>query len=144
MGTWGSGSFDNDDAADFAIEFESEGLLALNNAFDILDEDYLGAPEAQRAIAAAQILVFVLASDDDDIAISPELYDAIQRHESDIRPVMDELKFMALMGLNRIEADQSELKQLWDEHESTGWTDALTSLRTSLAVTSAADDDQDD
>ena len=56
MGTWGSGSFDNDDASDFAIDFESDGLAALTDALDIAEVEELEAAPAQRAIAAAEIL----------------------------------------------------------------------------------------
>ena len=134
MGTWGAGSFDNDDGSDFAIEFESEGMQALEMAFDIVDEDYLEGPAAQRAIAAAEILVLCKASGaSDDAAITPELYEAIERHASEIRPRLATLRRLAVAALDRVEADQSELKQLWEEGDANEWQAALDGLRERLA-----------
>jgi hypothetical protein len=132
MGTWGSGSLENDDAADFAIEFESEGSQALHEAFDISETEYLEAPQAQRAVAAAEILAMVRSADASEAVLTPELYDAIQRHASDILPHMVELRRLALAALNRVEADQSELRQLWEEGDADEWTAALTDLRMRL------------
>ena len=134
MGTWGAGSFDNDDGADFAVEFESEGLEALRDAFDIVGEDDLEAAKAQRAIAAAEILALTEAGDAADQAISPELYEAVQRYASEILPQIAQLRRLALAALDRIEADRSELKQLWEEDDPTEWSDAMTALRERLST----------
>ncbi|MFT3988399.1 DUF4259 domain-containing protein [Aestuariivirga sp.] len=133
MGTWGSGSFENDDAADFTVEFESEGLLALHDALDIEDGDYLEAPVAQRAIAAAELVAMAERGDSEDDAISPELYDALQRHASEIIPALAELKELSLAALKKAEAENSELKQLWEEDDASEWMAAMAGLRQRLS-----------
>lgn len=62
MGAWGTGAFDNDDAADFAGDLndadpgERPGLIreALEAAAD--NDDYLAASTASAAIAAAAVV----------------------------------------------------------------------------------------
>jgi Domain of unknown function (DUF4259) len=132
MGTWGAGSFDNDDGSDFAIEFEQEGMEALELAFDIVDEEYLEGPAAQRAVAAAEILALSKSGIGEDVAVTPELFEAIERHASAIRPRMQTLRKLALAALDRVEAEQSELKQLWEEGDASEWQAAVDGLRERL------------
>lgn len=134
MGTWGSGSFDNDDASDFAIDFESDGLAALTDAFDIGEVEYLEVPQAQRAIAAAEILALTLEGEAMEAEISPELYDAIQRHASDITPRKRGLVRQALTAIDRVTGDQSELRQLWEEGDGEEWSTSVSELRERLIV----------
>lgn len=58
MGTWGTGIFENDDAADWVYTLEAEGALAIDAAFNaaIADasEGYLKAPVGSCALAAAE------------------------------------------------------------------------------------------
>lgn len=134
MGTWGSGSFENDDASDFAIEFESDGMQALELAFGIAGHDYLEAPDAQRAVAAAEILALSKSGGiSDDLAIAPELYEAVERHASEIRPRFAALRRKALAALDRVAGDRSELKQLWEEDDASEWLSAMRDLRERLA-----------
>ena len=135
MGTWGTGSFENDEAGDFAIEFESDGLASLSDALDVAEIEYLDAAQAQRAIAAAEILAIAIEGDAaEDAVISPELHDAIQRHGSDIMPRKRGLVRQALSAIERIEADQSELKELWAESDGEEWLEALHDLRSRLRL----------
>ena len=58
MGTWGIGSFENDDAADFMIDVLDSGDLSLIR--EVLDNvltstEYVEAPDAALAIVAAEI-----------------------------------------------------------------------------------------
>jgi hypothetical protein len=59
MGAWGEGPFDNDDAGDWAHEFdgvdEATGVQVLTDALDLGEAgDYLEAPEGTTAVAAAR------------------------------------------------------------------------------------------
>lgn len=60
MGAWSAQSFGNDDAADFAGELaEAEDLSMVEEALDEvlgMGAGYLEAPEASRAIAAAEVI----------------------------------------------------------------------------------------
>lgn len=58
MGTWGTGNFDNDTAADYAATFQEEPSEAM--LLEILEavaaEGYPEADEANEALAAAEII----------------------------------------------------------------------------------------
>ena len=59
MGTWGTGSFENDDAADFMIDVLDSGDLSLiREALDnvLTSTEYVEAPDATLAIVAAEIV----------------------------------------------------------------------------------------
>ncbi len=60
MGAWGVGSFDNDDAVDWLEGFGADGAATLQQALeavaDLDPQDYLEAPEAVHALAAAEIV----------------------------------------------------------------------------------------
>lgn len=60
MGAWGFGSFENDDAADWAADLAEMGEDALiDEALErVLDAetDYIEAPDASCAIAAAEVV----------------------------------------------------------------------------------------
>jgi hypothetical protein len=61
MGAWGTGVFENDDAADFVGDIiEGNGLSPIETAIDRVlqvKQGYLEAPEASQALAAVAILV---------------------------------------------------------------------------------------
>ena len=135
MGTWGSGSFDNDDASDFAIDFESDGLSALSAALDLSEVEYVDIAQAQRAVAAAEMLAIIIAGGETEAAISPDLADAIERHASDIKPRARSLARQALAALERVLEDESELRRLWVESgESDDWVAAIAELGERLVV----------
>ena len=82
MGAWGCGSFENDDAVDWVYEFESSGVAAVASALEhvssIAEDEYLEAPEASAAIAAAEI---VAAAQDGDLSkLSETAREAFDRH----------------------------------------------------------------
>ncbi len=59
MGAWGNGSFENDDAADFLTEVtEGEDFAPVREIFATVvnSTEYLEAPDASQAIAAAEIV----------------------------------------------------------------------------------------
>ena len=63
MGAWGFGSFDNDDAADFLADATESGDLSLvRGALDnvLTSTEYVEAPDASQAIAAAEIVAAAL------------------------------------------------------------------------------------
>lgn len=115
MGAWGSGTFEDDNAADWAEDFvdeprrellESTLRAAINPA-----EGYLEAPESSMAIAAAEVIAALRGVPHD--SLPDELQDAI----ADNTIAADkELVELAIQAVTRIQTD-SELKELWDEAE---------------------------
>uniref|UniRef100_A0AAU1HSZ6 DUF4259 domain-containing protein n=1 Tax=Streptomyces sp. NBC_00180 TaxID=2903632 RepID=A0AAU1HSZ6_9ACTN len=115
MGTWDVHPFDNDTAADFANDLddaamaERESLIrrALLRAAD--DRDYLEAPEAEEAVAAAA-LVAAQCSDGEPVSIPYGPDEPIPTLSFELRP-------LAVEALERVLADESELSDLWGESE---------------------------
>lgn len=128
MGAWGHGSFENDDAADWLAEFEAVGFGAVAAALErvtrLADDEYLEAPEASMAIAAAEMVAAARAG---DMAILPKnAQAAFVRHRSSLMssPIRD-LAHSAVQRVRR----KSELKDLWDEAgQGDAWMKAMESL----------------
>ena len=117
MGTWDSGPFDNDTAADFSIDLEeadhAHRVDMLRQA--LLDtaeeEDYLDSDEAFVAIAAAAIVASqVPGGERITVAYAPDF--VLNGAEIDLPP---ELVPLAVSALDRILADRSEWRDLWQE-----------------------------
>jgi hypothetical protein len=112
VGAWGSGPFDNDDAADFVDELDGldEGdrrealAAALTAAAD--EQDYLDGGVASIAVAAAAL---VAGGEQDDLG---------------------ELAEQALV---RVLGDDSELAELWAEGDESAWVAEISKLRQALS-----------
>jgi hypothetical protein len=130
MGTWGAGPFDNDHAADFAGD---------------LDE----APPEQRIDLIVRALNAVLAPGDNTISrvadpavaaaalVAAQLpggppADPIYGPDEPLPPMPHELTTLAAAVLDRVIADDSEVKRLWDEGADHRWLDEIARLRTAL------------
>lgn len=91
MGTWGTKPFENDDALDLIEEFEESGdITLLSSAIEkVLKSEYIEAPDASEAIAAAE-LIRTVESISEDIK---------QKSRKVVRRILDD----------------SELRELWTE-----------------------------
>jgi len=128
MGAWGIGTFENDDAADWAFELEdSADLNPVRQALAAtMDSDgYLEIPEGACAVAAASV---VAATFDGDLRDVPdEVGDWIDDHpdaatRGDARLAVD--------ALERVMSEESELRNLWaDTPEATKWAETVEKLR---------------
>ena len=128
MGAWGTGTFDNDDAADWAYELEDAPDLAparqaLSSTMDT--DGHLELPEGASAVAAAAV---VAASFDGNLKGLPErVGDWIDDHpdtatRGDAR--------LAIDALGRVMSEESELRDLWAEApEGTEWIQEIERLR---------------
>lgn len=133
MGTWGIGSFENDDAADFMIDaLESGDLSLLGEMFDnvLTSTEYVEAPDATVAIAAAEIVAAALGRPTPAAQQEEGLTEWLAR----IRPTLDaDLATRARTALTRILADNSELRELWEEtDEFQDWQAVVTELLSHL------------
>lgn len=130
MGTWGSGPFENDRAADWVQDLDDADDLAL--AIDALERvrgsQYVDADDATTAIAAAEVIAAIggrphanLPEDvrrwvtTNDIALDPE-------HSEE-----------AAAGVARIRGEDSELAELWAEEDASAWHGHLDDLAARLA-----------
>ncbi|UBV43674.1 DUF4259 domain-containing protein [Deinococcus taeanensis] len=132
MNAWGTGPFENESAAAFIQEVLQDGAFALAEAFDVAldpDNDWLGAEEGHRAIAAAEILAAVLTGD------TTALTDAALRSwvqgtdPAELAPLRD----LATGAVDRVLSPSSELPDLWEESETADtWRADVERLRVAL------------
>ena len=113
MGAWSHTSFGNDDASDFIYEVEEDGAPAVANAFEVVNhlsaDDYLEAPDASVALAAAEL---VAAAGGQPPANFPEQAAAVVSRISNHRALRGD----ALSAVKRV-LKNSELRELWSEAE---------------------------
>ncbi|HEY0636188.1 MAG TPA: DUF4259 domain-containing protein [Pseudonocardiaceae bacterium] len=118
MGAWGLGPFDNDDAADWANELDDAapedraGLTraALAEAAD--EADYLDLEVANTAVAAAAVVA--LTRPDGMLVEDAHAPDFVKAGEPDAA-AFDALVPLALRALDRVVADESEWRDVWEE-----------------------------
>ena len=117
MGTWDTGPFDNDTAADWSGEFDdaSDGARiemieeALRGAAD--ETDYLEADVACEAIAAAAVVASLRPGGPPiESGYAPDFLTGGGR--LDLPP---ELTALAIRALDRVTEEDSEWRDLWDE-----------------------------
>jgi len=118
MGAWGTGVFDNDEAADFADEVAGGGgIEAVEEALDrVLDSEveYLELPDAAAGLVAAEI-VARLHGRPGPASTYAEGVDAWIAEESPAAPAA--LVKKARAAIARILTDSSEMKELWLESD---------------------------
>ena len=120
MGTWGSGAFDNDDAADWAWQLSDDAdeavvAAALTAVESSTDPE---APASQVAVAAAEVVAAGLGRPAPDLP--DEVADWVGSRTD--RP-WAALAPLALRAIARVAAG-SELRDLWTESDATDATDA--------------------
>lgn len=135
MGTWGTGSFENDTAADFgALVAESADLAPLRKALDAVGAAGTGdldAPLAEEALAAAEVVARLQGRFGVRSAYS-EAVDAWCGRVG-LKPDPD-LVALTLRALDRIVAPPSELLELWAESDdAAAWKAGVADLRGRVA-----------
>ena len=133
MGAWGSGSFDNDAACDFAAEMSANGDLALvQQAIAVaLDpgETYLDADDGSRLLAACEVLARLQDHGGVRDSYSAKVDAWVEAHPQ--KPA-GELIARAVAAIDRVLGDDSELVELWDDDDE--WRAAVVNLRDRLAA----------
>ena len=116
MGAWGSGSFENDDAADWLADFcdapDKDSISrALSAVADVGAEEYLEAPDCSVGLAAAEVVAALKGAPNSDMP--DEAKECVSKLKITAEPTMVSL---ASRVVERIKTN-SELKELWDESE---------------------------
>ena len=130
-GAWGTGSFENDDALDWAAQCtQSSGPPAVAAALKAaLSADFIEAPDGAMAIAAAEV---VAAARGKPGAKLPDTLRAwLQRQPQSQIARLAPLAQQALARVNG-SADQSELKQLWSGKDAQTWNKLMANLAARL------------
>jgi hypothetical protein len=137
VGAWGPGSFENDDALDLLDDVvDGGGMDVIQSAFMIADDgEYLEAPEASAAVAAAEIVAALAGRPAADLP--GEAAEWVRAHAAAPRPA---LVRQARAAVQRVRTD-SELKELWEEGEEapTGWYACMDDLLRRLGPDAAGD-----
>ena len=131
MGAWDATSFGNDTANDWAYDLEKCDNLSHIEATlkKILDagEDYIEGPDAEEAIAAAEVLAWLRERLTPVNAFTEKVAAWVADHP--IQPPTAIIQ-KALSALDRIQRQPSELPELWKDDAN--WTAAMTDLRARL------------
>ena len=128
MGAWGTGSFENDDAADFAYELcDADGYEAIDEAFDMVleaDDEELEAPEGSVAIAAADVLAALLGKPPRKLPKDVAAWVRRQKKSPSAALVKK-----AERTVKRLLGGDSELVQTWNESDNAaGWRRSVKGL----------------
>ena len=134
MGTWSHESFGNDTANDWAYELEdATDFSVIETALQVaLDEgdEYLDADLAMEVIAAVEVIAKRLGKGTQSDVYTEKVD---QWLETISEQPSDDLLSLAKRVLERIVADDSELKELWlesDEYEL--WLGNIQQLKDAL------------
>jgi hypothetical protein len=118
MGAWATDSFGNDDASDWLATLMGKDDLAMVeealNAALAVGDDYLDAPLAAEALAAAEV---VAAAKGDP---GPDVQDkaALVAWLDNLAQGPDKtLVALAVQVVERVLADNSELRDLWEDSD---------------------------
>lgn len=113
MGAWGSGIFENDDAADWSAELQDEGINAVAQALAALTSGgYLEAPDASRALAAADVVARLRTGGGEVSPYSEAVVAWVEQNRQEPAPA---LVSAAVAAIQAIRGDQSELRELWED-----------------------------
>jgi hypothetical protein len=130
-GTWGDGSFENDDALDWVVDCTKANSIApVRTALDAaLRAKYLDASEGSAAVAAAEVVAAALGRPSPKLP--SELNAWIQRQPTD---QLARLAPLAQRALFRVKDPKvSELRQLWSEGKPNEWLAVIANLESRLA-----------
>lgn len=142
MGAWGADPFENDDAADWAWGFEDldgpAGLNVLDEALALPgDSDYVEAPEGSMAVAAAQLVAWLV--DPADAVSSPYNETALAWVQRASAGPPRSTVAAARQALLRVRSANSELSELWDEEGGDEWASTIGRIDDALARAEAGD-----
>ncbi len=133
MGAWGAGNFDNDTAWDWAHALEEAHDLSLvEEAIGRVLEagnGYLDAPDAEEAIAAAEVIARLQGNPGD---YAEKVDEWVNENKF---AVPAELAKKTHTALERILGADSELAELWGESESFDeWKASVDDLKARIRV----------
>lgn len=131
MGAWGAGSFENDDALDWAADVKAladlerpfEELTALDEDPEATEEPYVDVDLASAVIAAAESVAAMMGR------IAPDMPEDLQKRLEKLGQPDAALVEKAKFAVSRVLMD-SELLELWseDEDDPNEWNIAITGL----------------
>ena len=137
MGTWGADAFDNDSASDWADEFAERKSFEMvgEKLAEILrpDQDYVDSDIASEALVACEILARLKGQWGKRDSYSEEIDQWVLDNP---QTPSDDLLRKAILAIDRIAADRSEVAELWAEAGDEEWRASIADLRQRLAAPS--------
>lgn len=130
MGAWGTRPFDNDIAADWALECARLADVSfVGNTLDQVlaaGDDYLDADDAAEGVAAAEITCRILGRASEPDGYSQPVDAWIERDKPSATPA---LAVKAREAITRILTKPSELLELWQASDDLAeWTAGMKAL----------------
>lgn len=130
MGAWGTGIFDNDTACDWAYTLEeSDDLSVVEESLEkviSVGSEYLEAPDAEEALAAAEVIARLQGNYGDRNAYTETIDKWVSERELKVSP---ELARKALSAIERVLTEPSEILELWNESEEfDAWKASISNL----------------
>jgi hypothetical protein len=131
MGTWATDAFGNDYAMDWAQDLHEYKTLelvetTLDNVIDS-QEAALEAPFAAEALAALEVIARLLGKPGEDDPATSEVDEWVAACKKKVTPPLLE---KARLAFERITAESSELRQLWQDSEHyADWQADVAALR---------------
>lgn len=123
MGAWGILPFENDEAMDWLDELEAGGAEVVRSALTNADGDYVEAPEACVAIAAAEVTSTSQGRPPGGLPVTVSSWLAAHGAELGLEDVE-----LALQAVVRVAGEDSELAELWDDADEPEWRESLEDL----------------
>jgi hypothetical protein len=132
MGTWGSGPFENDEAADWRYPLvDGGGIDIVASELRAADRPRLDSPDAEKAVAAAAIVAAALDGNHGGL---PE--DIVEWLAAQGDASWPDLAQGAITVLDHVLSD-SELQELWAEADDDTWAADVLALRERLVAAAA-------
>ena len=118
MGTWATDAFGNDYAMDWAQDLHEYKTLelvetTLDNVIDSAEAE-LEAPFAAEALAALEVIARLLCKPGEDDPATAEVDEWVAACKKKVTPPLLE---KARLAFDKITAETSELRQLWQDSE---------------------------
>jgi len=134
MGAWDTDPFGNDTAVDWASSLEeSEGLELIEETLakiEDADDDYIEAPDAEEAIAAADTLARLKGKFYVKNSYTEAVDDWVDEQQL---TVPEDLVDLAIHAIDRIQSEPSELLEQWEETDDfKAWKKHLSDLKKRL------------
>ena len=130
-GAWGTGSFENDDALDWAHGFEAKpSMSALVAALEsATGTGYLEAPEGSSAIAAAEVIAAIAGKASASLPAGLAAWARKQPKAEGLRRLP-----LARKAVDRVaRGEGSELRELWQESSDAAWQASIADLERRLS-----------
>lgn len=131
MGTWATDAFGNDYAMDWAQDLHEYKTLelvetTLDNVIDSTEAE-LEAPFAAEALAALEVIARLQGQSGEDDPATAEVDEWVAACKKKVTPPLLE---KARLAFERITAETSELRQLWQDSEHfADWQADVAALR---------------